>query len=237
MPLPNIVTPEFTTIIPSTNQPIEFRPFLVKEEKILLMAQEGKDNAEIKKAVLNVLKNCVLTPIEVDKLPLFDIEYLYLKLRSKSIGEVIKLYIKHAENPDCNHENEFHLNLDDVKVNFKKDHKKVIELKDGIGIEMKYPSLEMINNKNYDIENMNTEEMFQVIHDCVLNIFDKDQVYNDFTKDELDNFINKLSKEQFDKVLKFFETMPRLEHTVEFKCSKCGQNVKHELNNLTDFFL
>ena len=236
MPLPNIVTPEFTTTIPSTNQPIAFRPFLVKEEKILLMAQEGKDEEEIRKAVYNILKSCVLTPIEIEKLPMFDIEWLFLQLRMKSVGEVIKLYIKHAENKECNHNNEYSFNLEKVKVDFPEDHSKIIQLKDGVGIEMNYPSLELFDMK-VDYQNLSMDNIFKLINKCITNIFDKDQVYNDFTEEELNEFINKLSKEQFQKIIDFFNTMPKLRHKLEFKCSKCGQTVKHELNGLTDFFL
>lgn len=237
MPLPNLITPEFETNLPSTKQLIKFRPFLVKEEKILLMAQEGKDNREIVNSVMKILQNCLLTPLEIDKLPMFDIEFLYLQLRAKSVGESIKLYITHAENKECNHNNEFNLKIDDIKVQFNKDHSNIIELKDGVGLEMLYPSLLTMQNNNIDIDKMDVNSIFKIIHSCVKNVFDKENVYNDFTEQELTDFVNNLSPPQFGKIVKFFQTIPKLRHTIKFKCAKCGQEVKHELNSLADFFL
>lgn len=237
MPLPNIITPEFETIIPSNKQTIKFRPFLVKEEKILLMAQEGKDEKEITEAVVRILSNCILSQIDVTTLPLFDIEWLFLQLRSKSVNESIKLYITHAENKECNHNNEVVLKIDDIKVDFPKDHSRIIEIKDGVGLEMKYPDLNMITTSKFDLKNMNVEDTFKTIYSCVQNVFDRDNVYSDFTQEELNDFINNLSQPQFEKIIKFFETMPKLRHTLKFKCAKCGEEVKHELNSLTDFFL
>ena len=113
----------------------------------------------------------------------------------------------------------------------------VVEIKDGVGLEMKYPDLNMITTSKFDLKNMNVEDTFKTIYSCVQNVFDRDNVYSDFTQEELNDFINNLSQPQFEKIIKFFETMPKLRHTLKFKCAKCGEEVKHELNSLTDFFL
>ena len=141
MPLPNIVTPEFVTTLPSTKQKIKFRPFLVKEEKVLLMAQEGKDRDEISAAVIKILQNCINEDLDITSLPLFDIEWLFLQLRSKSVGEVIELSFRHSEKEDCNHRNDVSINIDDIKVHFDEKHSSNIPLDNGIGISMYYPSL------------------------------------------------------------------------------------------------
>lgn len=234
MTLPSIVTPEFKTTLPSNNKQIKFRPFLVKEEKVLLMAQEGKDADEIQRAVLNILKNCVLEDIDIETLPLFDIEWLFLQLRSKSVGEVIELKIKHIEDKECNHVNDVELNVEDIKVHFDKDHKNVIEFEDGIGVTMYYPSLTL--SQNINTNNPSVQDLFELIQASIHNVFDKEKVYNDFTKEELEKFLGDLNQKHLEKFLNFFNTMPRLKHTLKFNCAKCGKEVNHELNGLMDFF-
>jgi hypothetical protein len=235
MPLPQITTPEFTTILPSTGERLSFRPFLVKEEKILLMAQEGKDKNEIQRAVINILEECIKTPITIEDLPLFDIEWLFIQLRSKSVGEVIDLKIKHIENKECLHLNPIEVNLEELEMTNDPKHTNIINITDDIGVTMRYPSLKLVGDKNP--EGLDSTAVFNLICDCVLNVFDKDQVYNDFTKEEIDKFIGDLDQKQLLKFMDFFKTMPKVEHTIKYKCEKCGQDVEHKLNGLVDFFI
>ena len=136
MPLPQITTPEFTTILPSTGERLSFRPFLVKEEKILLMAQEGKDKNEIQRAVINILEECIKTPVTIEDLPLFDIEWLFIQLRSKSVGEVIDLKIKHVENKECLHLNPIEVNLEELEMTKDPNHTNIINITDDVGVTM-----------------------------------------------------------------------------------------------------
>ena len=235
MPLPQITTPEFTTILPSTGERLSFRPFLVKEEKILLMAQEGKDKNEIQRAVINILEECIKTPVTIEDLPLFDIEWLFIQLRSKSVGEVIDLKIKHIENKECLHLNPVEVNLEELEMTKDPKHTNVINITDDIGVTMRYPSLKLVGDKNP--EGLDSTAVFNLICDCVLNVFDKDQVYNDFTKEEIDKFVGDLDQKQLLKFMDFFKTMPKVEHTIKYKCEKCGQDVEHKLNGLVDFFI
>lgn len=235
MPLPQITTPEFTTILPSTGERLSFRPFLVKEEKILLMAQEGKDKNEIQRAVINILEECIKTPVTIEDLPLFDIEWLFIQLRSKSVGEVIDLKIKHIENKECLHLNPVEVNLEELEMTNDPKHTNIINITDDIGVTMRYPSLKLVGDKNP--EGLDSTAVFNLICDCVLNVFDKDQVYNDFTKEEIDKFIGDLDQKQLLKFMDFFKTMPKVEHTIKYKCEKCGQDVEHKLNGLVDFFI
>lgn len=236
MPLPNLATPEFKTYLPSTNEPITFRPFLIKEEKVLLMAQEGKDPIEIKNAVINLLKSCILTEVNIENLPLFDIEFLFLQLRMKSVGEVVSLHIKHIENKECMHSNKYELNLEEVKIHFDPEHKNIINLKDGVGVEMNYPSINMFDQMDVT-QNTSMKAAFNMVSKCVKHVFDKDMVYSDFTEEELNDFLGKLDQKQFSKLINFFETIPKLKHKIKFKCSKCGDDIEYELNSLNDFFL
>ena len=234
MPLPQITTPEFTTTLPSTGEKLSFRPFLVKEEKILLMAQEGKDKNEIQKAVSNILEECIKNPITVEDLPMFDIEWLFIQLRSKSVGEVIDLKIKHIENKECGHLNPIEVNLEELEMTKDPNHKNIIMINDNIGVTMRYPTLKLLGDK--DPQGLDPSKILDIICDCILNVFDKDQVYNEFTKDEIDKFVGDLDQKQLVKFMDFFKTMPKIEHTIKYKCEKCGQDVEHKLSGLVDFF-
>ena len=236
MPLPKIVTPEFSTHLPSTGEEIFFRPFLVKEEKILLMAQEGKDPKEIQKAIVHILTECIKTPVVVEELALFDVEWLFLQLRAKSVSEVIDVKLNHIEKEDCGHSNAVLIPIKDIQMTRNKDHKDVIILDEatGIGVQMKYPSLDLYNI--LDLSNQSYEQVFEVIVQSVLSVFDKDQVYNDFTKPEIEKFIEDLDQKHLKKFMDFFDTMPKLEHEIKYKCEKCGEEVTTKLSGLLDFF-
>ena len=237
MPLPKIVTPEFSTILPSTGEEILFRPFLVKEEKILLMAQEGRDKKEIQRAIINILQECIKIPLEVNVLPLFDIEWLFLQLRSKSVGEVIEVNINHVEKEDCQHTNKIEIPIKDINVYKKDEHSDIIEIDEatGLGIKMKYPSLALF--EKFGDKEQTYEQVFHMIVDSVESVFDKEQVYQDFTRPELEDFIEQLDQKHLKKFMDFFETMPKLEHEIKYKCEKCGEEVTTKLSGLMDFFI
>ena len=198
MPLPEIVTPEFSTTLPSTGESIFYRPFLVKEEKMLLMAQEGQDRKEITNAVIQILQNCIKTPVEVKQLPLFDVEWLFLQLRSKSVGEVITLNLRHNKE-DCQHLNKVELPIEMIKVNKNEDHSNILMINEetGLGATLRYPTLEL--TQTIDIENSTSEDIFNLILISIQNIFDKDKVYNDYTHEELSEFVGELPKEFISK--------------------------------------
>ena len=233
MALPQVTTPEFFTELPSTNEQIAYRPFLVKEEKMLLMAQQGKDQKEILNVVFNILESCIKTPLEVRKLAPFDLEWLFLQLRAKSVGEVLELKLKHMKE-ECGGTTDVNINIPDIKVHFPDKKDDVIMMDSSIGIKMRYPSVDMIDPNKFD--NPNVEDIFGLLDKCIVNVFDNDQVYNEFTSQELTTFLEGLDQNQFQKIVNFFNNTPKIKHEVEYKCAKCGEIVKYPLEGLLDFF-
>ena len=231
MALPSIATPEFKTTIPSTGEEIVYRPFLVKEEKLLLMAMEGNDEGEITDAVMKILSNCVLSDINVDKLATFDVEYLFLKLRGKSVGEVIELKVSHVKDTECQHHSDVSVNLDDVTVQGEIGDGKIM-LTDTVGVKMKYPTMGQVNGMSLT----NADDMFKMIISCIDFIFDKENVYNEFTDDEIMSWIETLNQSQFKKISDFFEEMPKLSTTSEWTCEKCGEKDSIKVEGLQSFF-
>ena len=232
MALPSISTPEFKTKIPSTGQEITDRPFLVKEEKILLMAMEGNDQKEITAAIVKLLSNCILNEeIDVDKLATFDIEFLFLKLRGKSVGEVIELKIGHTQS-ECKHRTDIKINLDDINVQGDISDGMVM-LTDDVGVKLIYPNMSNTLKVNTD----SADSMFDMVVDCIEYIYDKEEVYNDFTKEELNNWVDTLNQSQFKKITDFFQNMPSLKHSITWKCEKCGEDDEIELEGLQSFFI
>jgi len=231
MALPNIALPTFSMKIPSTGKEITFRPFLVKEEKILLMALEGQDRKEITQSVYDVLKNCILEEnIDYKKLPTFDIEYMFLMIRSKSVGEEITFTMSHSEEKECKHKTEVSVNLNDVHVQGKvKDGN--IMLTDSIGIKMRYPTIEVIDSV------MLGEDTLSAIASCIDVVFDGNEVYDDFSHDELVDWLGKLNNSQYDKINQFFSNTPKLSHTVKWKCEKCGEEDEVTIEGLFNFFI
>lgn len=235
MALPKISTPEFFDAIPSTKQEIQYRPFLVGEEKTLLIALEGQDNKEISNAIMRLLKTCILTDgIEVDKLSTFDIEYLFLKVRGKSVGEVINASVGHtSEDSECKHKTEIQINIDDIKVQGDiKDGKVMIT--DTVGVKMRYPTIGTVMS----MKGEGTESLFGMILDCIEYIFDEEKIYNesDFTRDELADWVNNLNQGQFKNVSSFFDEMPKLKHKITWKCPKCGEDEEMMVEGLQSFF-
>ena len=248
MALPKIDVPIYTLELLSSGKEISYRPFLVKEEKILLMAMEGGDEKEITTAIKQIITNCVLTDfVDVDKLPLFDIEYLLLNLRSKSTGDIIKTSYtrKNCPEKDCKPV-EIEIDINSVQIDKDNNHNKKIQITNEVGIIMKYPNINLINeyNKNKSDKSLN-EGGFDLIKSCVDKVYDSERVYtrNDFepsedeyNSDDLQELLESLNKEQFSKIEEFFETMPTMYKDVEFNCEKCGYKEDMRLEGLTSFF-
>lgn len=233
MALPSIATPEFTTKIPSTGQEIRYRPFLVKEQKILLMAMEGKDANEIMVSVRNILSNCILSDdVNIDKLSTFDVEYLFLKLRSKSVGEVIKIKVNHPEGSECKYLSEVDVNVDAVEIRGEVKNGKIM-LTDQIGLKLRYPTMNDLKGVSLD----DAESMFKMVRKCIEYIFDQDDVYADFSEKELTEWIEGLNQTQFGKITEFFESMPKLSHTIEWECKSCGNKDSVTVEGLQGFFI
>lgn len=231
MALPSIATPEFITKIPSTGQEIKYRPFLVKEEKILLMALEGGDQTEITNAIVNILSSCILDDVDVSSLAMFDFEYLFMKLRGKSVGEVIELKVGHTSG-DCQAKTDVQVNIDSLELSEPVQDKKIM-LTDDIGVMLKYPSLK----ESLSAEDESTAGVFKVISRCIDYIFDANEVYNEFSEKEIEDWLNTLNQSQFKKIIDFFEGMPKLRHEVKWKCQKCGENDTVVLEGMQSFFM
>ena len=231
MALPALASPEFMTEIPSTKQQIKFRPFLVREEKILYMALEGQDTKEIENAIVTILSNCILDTVDIDKLTLFDIEYLFLQLRGKSVGEKVELMLSHSdENNECKHKTKLEVDLDSIKIQGEVSDGKLM-LDDKIGVKVRYP---YINDAS--LVGKNESDVFSTMSIFVEYVFDKDNVYNDFSKEEMNEWLESLSQTQFRKLIEFFENVPKPAHDVEWTCPECKQKDSIKLEGLQSFF-
>ena len=237
MALPKLTTPTYELEIPSTDEKIKFRPFLVKEEKILMMAMESKASADITQAVKDIVKECTFNKVKIDDMPMFDVEYIFLQVRSKSVGEISKLKLLCPDDKKTYADVE--LNLNDVKVQVGEDHTNKIELDNGMGMIMTYPTIDSF--KDSGIRDINANNMLEVISGCVLQIYEEDgkKTYDskDQTKKELIDFIEQLNTKQFKLVQKFFETMPKLKHEITITNPKTKKENKVTLTGLNDFFV
>ena len=238
MPLPKIVTPTYELVLPSTGKTIKYRPFLVKEEKVLVIAMESEDTKQITNAVKTVIKNCVETRgIKVETLPTFDIEYLFLNIRSKSVGEEIDVNIICPDDGET--EVPVTINVDEIQVIKNDEHNNRIKLDDNVMMEMKYPSLDQFIKSNFDISNnANIDQSFDLIASCIDKIFTEEEVWtsSDVTKKELIDFLDQMNTNQFKEIEEFFNTMPKLSHEVQVKNPKTGVESKVVLEGLASFF-
>ena len=240
MPLPTIATPTYELILPSTGKKLKYRPFLVKEEKLLILALESKDQFEITNSVKDVLKECVITKgIEIDDLPTFDIEYIFLNIRAKSIGEDINVIVKCPD--DRKTEVPVTIFVDEIKVVKSKEHKKDISLDKDMTLRMKYPSLNQFIENNFDMDDRSktaVDKTFQLVADCMDTVFTKEDAWDsdDYSPEERMQFIEQLSSKQFKEVEKFFATMPKLSHTIEVTNPNTKKKSKIVLEGLADFF-
>ena len=240
MPLPTISTPTYELVLPSSNKKIKYRPFLVKEEKILIIALESRNQDEITNAVTDVLKKCILTRgVDVDVLPTFDIEYLFLNIRAKSIGEDIKMTVTCSD--DGTTQVPVTVYVDEIKVIKPKGHTTDIVLDDKMTLRMKYPSLNQFveNNFTTDDDPKNTvNKTFKVVADCMDTIFTEEDAWDakDYTPSERIDFVEKLNSKQFKTIESFFSTMPKLSHTIEVINPNTKQKNSIVLEGLADFF-
>jgi hypothetical protein len=248
MSIPTIVTPTYEIKLHSISRPVKYRPYLVKEEKILLMAQEGKDETEIDRAVKQIVQNCTFDAINADTLPTFDLEFLFLNLRAKSVNNLVELRYECKNKPVslpldttvdglCHNIEVIKINLDDIKLVVPKGHTKKVMLTDIFGCVMRYPTSKYINvfdNTNPEVDSV------ALIANCIESIFETTgEVHEakDSTPEELRTFVESLPVVQANKFRVFFDTMPRLEHTFQFKCTKCDYTEDITLSGIMDFFV
>ena len=238
MPLPKIATPTYELELPSTGKTISYRPFLVKEEKLLVLALESEDTKQITTAIKAVLKSCVLTKgIKVEHLPTFDIEYLFLHIRGKSVGEEIEVNITCPD--DEKTQVPITLNLDDIKVQKNDNHNNQIKLDDNLMMELKYPSLDQFIKNNFDFDEKNQmEQSFDLIGTCIDKIYNEEEVWAtaDCTKKEIKEFLESMNSSQFKEIENFFETMPKLSHTIKVTNPKTKVESEVVLEGLASFF-
>ncbi len=238
MPLPKIATPTYSLELPSTGKSINYRPFLVKEEKLLVIALESEDNKQITTAIKAVIKACVLTKgIKVETLPTFDIEYLFLNIRGKSVGEELEVNIICPDDKETTVQTTIY--LDDIKCKKSEGHTNQIKLDDNIMMEMKYPSLNEFIKNNFDFDEKNQmEQSFELIGSCVDKIYTKEESYasSDCTKKEMNDFLESMNSNQFKKIEEFFTTMPKLSHTIEVTNPKTKKKSEVVLEGLASFF-
>ena len=236
MPLPTIVTPSYELNLPSSGKKIKYRPFLVKEEKILILAIESGSIKDISRAIKDVLKSCILTKgVKIDELPTFDIEYLFLNIRSRSIGESIDLVIT------CPDDNETKVNkqiyIDEIEVKTNEDHNPDIKLDDTYTMRQKYPSLDQFIDENFNFDEAK-DNSFDIISSCIEMVYSDEEAWEakDCTKKELLEFVERLNSSQFKEVEKFFDTMPRISHDIEVENPNTKVKSTVKLEGLASFF-
>lgn len=235
MPLPKLVAPTYELQLPSTDGKIKYRPFLVKEEKILLLAMETEDEKQMTTAVKTILKNCILSKVKVEELAIFDIEYLFLNIRAKSVGEEIEINVTCPDDGET--QVSVSINVEDVKIQKEDGHDKLITLNDTVSVMMKYPSMDMFVKNNLSSSGK-TEDVFDIACSCIDQVVEGEEVYEfkNFSKKEQMEFLESLDTAQFLKVQKFFETMPKLSHAI--KVTNPETNVESDvvIEGLASFF-
>ena len=238
MPLPKIATPTYELELPSTGEKVQYRPFLVKEEKVLVIALESEDTKQITNAIKTVIKNCILTKgIKVEALPTFDIEYLFLNIRGKSVGEEIEVNVICPDDEETNVS--VQIDLDSIKVQKDEEHSNKIKVDSTIMMEMRYPSLDQFIKTNFDFKNDSAmDQSFELISSCIDKIYTEEEVWSasDVTKKELIEFLEQMNSAQFKEIEKFFETMPRLSHKIKVTNPKTQVESEVVLEGLASFF-
>ena len=241
MPLPKINTPTYELTLPSNRKKVRYRPFLVREEKILVLALESEDQKQITDAIIQIIGDCLITKnIDVTKLPTFDIEYLFLNVRSKSVGESVEVNITCPD--DGKTKVETSINIDDIKVVKSKDHKLIVQLDEKYSMKLKYPSLDQFIENNFDFEmaepNESVSAAMSMLSSCIDMIYDQEESWDasESTKEELDEFIDQLNTKQFQQVEEFFRTMPKLSHTLKVTNPQTGVESEVVLEGLASFF-
>ena len=239
MPLPKITTPTYELVLPSTGKKIKYRPFLVKEEKVLILALESNDVTQITNAIKTTLKDCITTRgIKVDELPTFDIEFIFLNVRGKSVGEAIDLVVTCPDDDETTVPVKVY--IDEIEIQKDKKHKQEIDLDGNLTLKMKYPSLSEFIKNNFDFsdDESSVEQSFEIVASCIDMVYDKDDVWaaSDCTKKELIAWVETLNTNQFKMIEEFFATMPKLSHTIKVKNPKTKVESEVTLEGLASFF-
>ena len=237
MPLPKIATPTYELEIPSLKKTVKYRPFLVKEEKILIIAMESEDTKQIGNAVKTVISNCILTKgIKVDDLSTFDIEYIFLNIRGKSVGETVDVLVTCPDDGET--KVPVSINLDEIGVEVSPSHSRDIKLDENLTLRMKYPSMNEFIKSNFNTEEVSVDDTFDLICSCIEQVYSEEESWNssDFSKKELHEFIDQLSSKQFKQVESFFDTMPKLSHTIKIKNPNTKVESEVVLEGLSAFF-
>jgi transcription elongation factor Elf1 len=237
MALPKNSTPIYNLTIPSNNKTVKFRPFLVKEEKALLLAQQSEDATVMINTLQSVIKDCIVEKIDVSSLAVFDLEYIFTQIRAKSVGEEVELIFKCGHCDDEKAKVKLTFDLSKLEVYKDPEHTNKISLFDNVGIVLKYPSIDVI--KKLDVLTQgNYDDIFSVIIECIDYIFDDQEIYyaKETPKQELETFLNDLNSAQFSKIQKFFETMPKIKQDIDFTCPVCNTENHTTLSGLSAFF-
>ena len=239
MPLPKINTPTYELVLPSNGKKIKYRPFLVREEKILIMAMESEDMKQITNAIVQILSDCILSKeVKVESLSTFDIEYLFLNVRGKSVGETVEVNITCPDDGET--QVEMVIDIDSIKVQKIKGHKNIIKLDDNLSMKLKYPSLEQFVENNFEVSETQSSvgQSLSMITSCIEMVYNNDESWEatDCTKEELEEFIEQLNTKQFKEIENFFTTMPKLSHTIVVKNPNTGVESEVVLEGLASFF-
>jgi len=235
MSLPKLNAPSYELTIPSLNKKITYRPYLVKEEKILMMAMESNDDRQMIRAIKEVISACTNDEVDTGRITMFDMEYVFTQLRSKSVGESVQVSMKCEE---CDAANEVTIDLNDVCVNSAEEVSNTIELTDTVGVKMKYPSVDSVLNSRADQNTNNVEKIFSLLLECIDSIYSGEEIFDASaqSRQELSEFIESLNTEQFGRIRKFVENIPATELAVSFKCTNCGHQNNTALRGLANFF-
>jgi phosphotransferase system HPr-like phosphotransfer protein len=249
MPLPVLATPTYELTLPTTGKTVKYRPFLVKEEKVLLMALQGNDENEMLEAIKQTLNACAITPVDVESLPTVDLEYFFLKLRGKSVSDVIDLTYRCRNNitkevqgetktTACNNLVKFSIKIDDIQIKKDPKHTNKIMLSDTLGIVMRYPTFHLAKKfaAKPDASN-NASDILEAVAACVESVFDDNNVYDQFSSKEIITFLESMTQAQFSHIQTFLDTMPTVSHTVNFTCDKCGYSDLIHLEGVASFFV
>ena len=239
MPLPKINTPTYELEIPSTGKKIKYRPFLVREEKILVMALESEDMGQITSAIIEILTDCIITRgVKVSELATFDIEYLFLNIRAKSVGEKIEVNVTCPDDGET--EVQMEIDIDTIKVQKDKNHNNIIKLDDTLSMKMKYPSMEQFVENNFEVKDAGSgvDQSLDMISSCIEMVYNQDECWSaaDCTKKEMMEFVEQMNTKQFKEIEEFFTTMPKLSHTITVKNPNTKKNNEVVLEGLASFF-
>tara|TARA_R100000030_G_C3218120_1_gene115185 strand:- start:52 stop:774 length:723 start_codon:yes stop_codon:yes gene_type:complete len=239
MPLPKISTPTYELTLPSTGKKIKYRPFLVREEKILIMAMESENMKDITNSIVQILSDCILTEsVKVESLATFDIEYLFLNVRARSVGETIDVNIVCPDDEET--QVEVSVDIDSIRIQKTRGHKNIIKLDDNLSMKLRYPALDQFVENNFETADAESGvgESLAMITSCIDMIYNEEESWeaSDYSKDELDEFVEQMNTKQFKQIEKFFTTMPKLSHTIKVRNPKTKVESEVILEGLASFF-